>query len=84
MVAARWLVLRMRAVTADETKPHTPEEQYFWVYATVKNVAELCERVINLFFSSASDRNGLESLLVQISTEIKELLAPMHVDAGRP
>ena len=84
MATARRLVLHMRAVTADETKPHASEEQYFWMYVTVKNVRQLRERVINLFFTIKSERSGLNSLLVQIGTEIKELLTPMHVDAGKP
>ena len=83
MAAARRLVLHMRAVTADETKPHASEEQYFWRYVAGKHVSELCERAVNLFFTSESDRNGLEALLVQIGTEIKQQLTPMHVHAGK-
>ena len=81
MAAARRLVLYMRAVTADETKPHASEERYFWRHVASKHVSELCERAVNLFSTSESYRNGLEALLVQNGTEIKQLLTPMHVDA---
>ena len=83
MAAARRLVLHMRAGTADETKPYASEEQYFWRCMAGKHVSELCERAVNLFFTSESDRNGLEALLVQIGTKIKQLLTPMHVDANQ-
>ena len=51
-MAAAWrLVLHMRAVTADETKPQALEEKYFWRYVGGKYVSELCERAVNLFFT---------------------------------
>ena len=50
---------------------------------TVKNVGQRCERVISLLFTSASNRSRPESLLVHIDMEIKELLTPMHVEAGK-
>lgn len=38
MAAARRLVLHIRAVTVDETKPHASEEQYFWRYVAGQHV----------------------------------------------
>lgn len=35
-------------------------------------------------FKSESDCNGLEALLVQIGTNIKPMLTPIHVHAGNP
>ena len=84
MAAACRLVLHVRAATADETRPHTSEEVYFWRYVPGRQVAELCEQAVNLFFSSASDRNGMESLLVQVRTDVKQHLNPVHVEAGKP
>ena len=84
MAAARRLVLHVRAATADETRPHASEEAYFWRYVSGRQVAELCERAVNLFFASASDRNGMESLLVQVGTDIKRYLTPVHVEPGKP
>ena len=84
MAAARLLVLHVRAATADETRPHTSEEVYFWRYAPGRQVAELSERAAILFFPSASDRNGMESLLVQLGTNVKQHLNPVHVEAGKP
>jgi len=84
MAAARRLVLHVRAATADEARPHTSEEVHFWRYVSGRKVAELCERAVNLFFTSASDRNGMESLLIQVGTEVKQYLTPVHVDAGKP
>ena len=84
MAAARRLVLHVRAATADETRPHASEEAYFWRYVSGRQVAELCERAVNLFFASASDRNGMESLLVQVGTDVKRHLTPVHVEPGKP
>ena len=47
-------------------------------------MAELCERAVNVFIPSASDRNGMESLLVQVGTDVKQHLTPVHVEAGKP
>ena len=44
----------------------------------------MCEHAANLFLTSESNRNGLGNLLVQIGTEIKQRLTPMHVDTGNP
>ena len=44
-------------------------------------VVELCEQAVNLFLS---DRNGMESLLVQVGTDVKQHLTPVHVEAGKP
>ena len=84
VTAACRLVLQVRAATADETMPHTLEKVYFWRYAPGRQVAKLCERAVNLFFPSASDRNGMESLLVQVETDVKQHLNPVHVKDGKP
>ena len=84
MTAARRLVLHVRAATADETRPHTSEEIYFRRHASGRQVAELCERAVNLIFPSASDQNRKESLLVQVGTDVKQHLTPVHVEAGKP
>ena len=84
MAAARRLVLHVHAATTDETRPHKSEEVYFWRYAPGRQVVELCERAVNLFFLSASDRNGMESLLVQVESDLKQHPTPVHVEAGKP
>ena len=84
MTAARRLVLHVHAATTDETRPHKSEEVYFWRYAPGRQVVELCERAVNLFFLSASDRNGMESLLVQVESDLKQHPTPVHVEAGKP
>ena len=75
MAAACQLVLHDRAATADEARPHTSEEVHLGRYVSGRKVAELCERAVNLFFTSASDRNGMESLLIQVGTDVKQYLS---------
>ena len=84
MVAAHRLVLHVRVATAEETRPHTSEETYLLRFASGKQVAELCERVVNLFSPSASDCDGMESVLVQVGTDVKQHVTLMHVEASKP
>ena len=84
MAAARRLVLHSRAATADEARHHKSEEVHFWEYVWGSIVAELCKRAVNIFFTSASHRNGMGPLLIQVGTYVKQYLTPVHVEAGKP
>ena len=83
MAAARWLVLHVPAATVDETRNNTSEKVYFWRYAPGREMAELYQRAVNLFILSASDRNGMESLLFQVGMDVNQHLIQVHVEAGK-
>ena len=76
MVAARRLVLHVRAATANEARPHTSGGVHFWRYVSGREVAELCERSVDPFFTSASDRNGMKSFLIQVGTALRNISLP--------
>lgn len=84
ITAARQLVSHIRAATGDEARPHASEEVYFMRYVWVRQVAELCERAVNVFFTCGPDRNGMEPLLIHVGMHVVQCLTPVQVEAGKP
>lgn len=69
MIAARRLVIHVRAATTGEASPYTPEEVYVWRYVSGGKWRSSASEQSTSFFTNGPDRNGMEFPVIQVGTD---------------